>query len=453
MTGLAPNIAAIAEIIFFILVPVTAAFKLRRSALEVQRKRLLAGAMVFSVVAKIALAAMGHNFDVHAYRVVSDIIGQGRSVYANTNLYNYGPSWAWLVSGFGRLAGPDVGEGFHLWTAAFLACVDVIMALAIAEAYSWIAAMVYLLSPIGLLISGFHSQFDNVAVLLALLAWLLIRASKPKPTILIISSILMGLSLTVKHVMFLFPIWLVFWKPLGKLRYRMLYACIAYGLFAGSFLPWWADAASRIGIERNVFGYSSSFANSLLGAGIELFTPVRSLDPRVLGGFKALWMGLMIAAGMALARRGVRELYLFYLMFLYASSPALAVQYAAIPMLPAAVFYAAWESWAFLAAATIANLTSASNIGYLWYRTLPPLVIGGRPYAISDILNASAHPFFLVSSQFCIGALLVRNWLHLNRPPAASSLRLDLGKAAAMVPLGGLPMALALAKKAWQLLH
>jgi hypothetical protein len=453
LTGLAPYTAALAESVFFVLAPVIAAIGLRRSSLQTREKKLLAVAMIFSVLAKVGLAAMGHNNDVDAYRVVSGIVAQGRSVYANTNRYNYAPIWAWLVSGFGRLAGPGAGEGFHLWCAAFLAAVDVMIGLAIARAYSWVAAMIYLLSPIGLLISGFHSQFDNVAVLLALLAWLPIRAGKPKPAKLISSSVVMGLSLVVKHVLFLFPIWLVFWRPLGKLRYRILYAGVAYGLFGGSFLPWWGDPASRAGIVKNVFGYSAPYANSLLGAGIELLAPVRSLDPSVFSGFKALWMGLMIAVGIALARKGARDLYLFYLMVVYASSPALAVQYAAVPMLPAAVFYTAWESWAFLAAATFAILTSDSNIGDLWYRTIPPLGLAGRVYRVADILNASVHPFFLVSSQFCVGALLVRKWFQLNRPAAASPVRLQLGKAAALVAVGGLPMALALAKKAWHILR
>jgi hypothetical protein len=243
---------------------------LRLSALEPRKKWLLGGAMFFSVLAKIALASTGHNYDMDSWRVVSDIVSQGKSVYANTDRYNYGPIWAWLVSGFGHLAGPDDGEQFHMWIAAFLAMIDVLIAMAIAGAYSWIGAIVFLLSPISLLISGFHSQFDNLAVLMGLLAWLQIHAGKPKPTALLISAVCLGLSLMVKHALFLFPIWLIFWRPLGKVRYRILYAAIAYGLLAAAFLPWWGDAASRTGIVNNVFHARTNYDTSWLCCVIEL---------------------------------------------------------------------------------------------------------------------------------------------------------------------------------------
>jgi len=312
------------------------------------------------------------------------------------------------------------------------------------------------LSPIGLLISGFHSQFDNVAVLMGLLAWLQIRAGNPKPVALTLSAVCLGVSLIVRHVLFLFPIWLVFWKPLGKLRHRILYAAIAYALFAGSFLPWWGDPALRAAIMTNVIGYKSFYGNSLLGYVIGLLIPVTSLDwylrwiPAV-GGLQAIWMGLMLATGAVLAWKGVRELYLFYLLLVFASTPALAIQYSAIPMLTAAVFYPAWESWAFIAAGTLANLTTKNNVGlFFWPAILPSeIVIHGRAYHhISDLFQNSALMFFLVASQFCAGVLLVNLWRRMGRPAAASSLRIKIWKAAALVAVGGIPAVVGLARAA-----
>jgi hypothetical protein len=82
--------------------------------LESRKKRLLAAAIVISVLAKLAVAAVGHNYDVDSYRILSTILEQGKSVCAHTDRYNYGPIWAWLVSGFGHLAGHDTGERFHV---------------------------------------------------------------------------------------------------------------------------------------------------------------------------------------------------------------------------------------------------------------------------------------------------------------------------------------------------
>lgn len=447
MSSWIPTAAATAEILFLLLTVAAVVVRLHRSAMGARRKRLLAGAMLASVLFKIGLASLGHNYDVDTWRLLGNLVERGLSVYANTDRNNWGPVWAWLVSGFGRLAGPATGEVFHMWTAAFLAAVDILMALVIAEAYSWVAAMVFILSPIGLIISGLHSQFDNLAVLLALFAWLSIRSGKPRIAMLLASSVELGLSLTVKHVFFLFPVWLLFWRPLGKLRHRILYMGIAYGLFAGSFLPWWGDPVSRAGIVGSVFGYSSVYGQSWLGYAIEVFMPIASFDAflkwiPVFGGLKALWMVLMMGGGMALAIRGTRDLFIFYVMLLYASSPALAGQYAAIPMVAAGVFCAAWESWAFLAAGSFGNLFTSSHASILLHRKLPELVISGHVYFATAVFDEYLQPFFLIASQFCIGVLLVRQWRNTARP-TTRSVGTEIGQAAALIVVGGLPVVLA----------
>jgi hypothetical protein len=460
MTVWVPTAAAIAEIVFFPLATAIVVVRLRRSALETQQKWLLAGAMVFSVLAKVALARIGHNYDVESYRLVGNILARGGSVYANTGRYNYGPIWAWLVAGFGCLAGTGGGEHFHVWIAAFLAIVDVLICMAIASAYSWIGAMVFVLSPIGLLISGFDSQFDNLAVLIGLYAWLQVRAGKPKPTTLIASSICLGISLIVKHILFLFPIWLVFWKPLGRLRCRILYAAIAYGLFAGAFLPWWNDPPSRAGIVQNVFRYSGQLGNSWVGYAIQVFMPMSSLTDllasiHIIGGLKTLWTGLMVAAGVPLASSGKRELYLYYLMLLCASSPTYVVHYIAIPMLAAAVFFSSWESWAFVAAGTLAILTCEDS-GFLFayhklslftYRGLPPLVIDGLRSNLAQLL-VWVSTFCLAASQFCIAALIWKQWRERSEPLVTRSLPAKIRSAAALVAIGGLPVFMVVTKSA-----
>src|ERR1019366_374183 len=312
-------------------------------------KDLLFGAMLFSVLAKVLLANLGHNYDLESYRIVSDIQEQGQSVYASTNRYNYGPIWAWIVSGFGHLASADMGERMHMWIAAFLGMVDVLIAVVLLRACSLTAALVFVLSPVGLLISGYHSQFDNLAVLLGLLAWLLIREGKPNPRAFLLSAVCLGLSLIVKHVLFLFPLWMVFWRPLGKLRDRILYALIDYGMFASAFLPWLFDPLSRAGILRSVLGYSSGLGFSWVGYIIDLFphpewqlvSPwVPSItDTSWISAIKLVWMAVLAASGVILARKGVREFYLFYLLLLYASTPSLANQYEAIPLVACAVFW------------------------------------------------------------------------------------------------------------------
>jgi len=467
MTFPTPPVAGTLVIAFFLLSAAIVPLALRRSALPARKKKLLIAAIVVSVAAKMALATLGHNFDLESYRIVSGLMEQGKSVYANTDRYNYGPIWAPVVSGLAwlsRLIGWDAGEGFHVLVAAFLAATDVLIGLALAMAYSHTAAVVFLLTPIGLLVSGFHSQFDNVAVLCGLLAWLMVRGGRPGPAALAVSAGLTGLSLIVKHILFLFPLWLLFWRPLGKLRYRVLYAGVAYAVFFCAFIPWWGDPASRAGIAQNVLGYSSEFGNSLTPITVNLFLPVRSIDASfdlflpirmsdasfqwipVVSGFKALWMGLMLAAGAALARRGAHELFLLYLMTLYAFTPAFCDQYTAIPLVACAVFYESWASWAFLASGTGLLLVSEVNVLGPLNSAVPPLVILGRPYLVLKNLRSA----MIMVSQICLAALLAIRWRARAGSGEALPIQAKLVRAAALIASGGLYSFLAYAWLAWR---
>jgi hypothetical protein len=453
-----PIASAIADLAFFPLAAAIVAVGLSRWACEPRRKRWLVAAMLFSVVAKVLLALPGHNYDMESWRIVSNILGKGQSIYADsTGRYNYGPIWAWIVSGFGHLAPRAGSEIFHLWIAAFLATVDVTIAWLIARTYSFAAALVFLLCPIGFMISGFHSQFDNLAVLTGLLAWLPIRAGKPRMRAVLLSAALLGVSLSIKHLLILFPLWLLFWKPLGRLRSRVFYAVIAYAMFFGSFLPWWNDGVSRAAIRQHVFGYNSSYGISWLGYMAALLAPIPSWDaflhwiPTV-KGFEALWIASMAAAGAILARRGRSELYLLYLLLLYASSPAVASQYVAIPVLAAAVYYSTAESWAFFAAGTVADFVTATGVGglllrmALFYWTVPPFTIAGQEYLPMDVLEHKIYPFFIFSSQFCAGVLVFRLWRWGGKPPIEKASMVKAWRAAGLVALGGLPIVLVVLK-------
>jgi hypothetical protein len=449
-----PIASEIADLALFPLAAGMVAVGLLRWRTDPRQKKLLAGTMVLTVVAKVLLALPGHNYDVEAYRFVSDIQEHGGSIYADSaGRYNYGPIWAWIVAGFGHLAPNAASESFHLWIAAFLATVDVWIAWLIARTYSSTAALVFLLCPVGFLISGYHSQFDNLAVLLGLLAWLAIQKGNPRIRTLLLSAALLGVSLIVKHLLILFPLWLLFWKPLGGLWRRVLYGAIVYGMFFGSFLPWWNDPASRAGISQYVFGYNSFYGVSWLGYMVGLLVPIPTLDAwlswvPLVKGLEGLWLAGMAGAGWLLSRREGGELYLLYLLALYASSPAVASQYTAIPLVAVAVYCAATESWAFFGAATVADLVTATGLGGLLilralvYFNAQAITIGEHAYFVNEVLEQKVYPFFVFSSQFCAGALLFRLWRHGEIPRVEQAWVRKAGRGAGLVALGGLPIVL-----------
>lgn len=381
------------------------------------RKNLfLLAAIIASIVVKLSLASLGHNWDVGSWYVVSDLVLQGKSVYAHTFRYNYGPIWAAILGGIRGLCkwlDFDSGEGFHILIAGFLAGIDALISIALSSAYSYEAALAFLLIPVGWLTSGYHSQLDNVAVFVGLLAWLLIRRGATTRRRLVFSAVLMGLSLSVKHLAIFFPIWLLFRKEWMSLRYRILYAVIAYSVFLATFLPWLGDPASRAGILGNVFRYSSNYGFSLTGLLVSLpFTSVNSFDRffawvPAIPAFKALWAAMMVGFGIIVAWRQRpsppwNDMFLCYLIAMYGLSPSIADQYTAIPLVACAVFYRFPPSWAFWVTATAALLISDTNVLGAFYSHSRSLLILGHRYSIAEFLAVEVRWRVLALSQLCI---------------------------------------------------
>jgi hypothetical protein len=375
-----------------------------------RRNIFLLAAIVASIVVKISLASLGHNWDVGSWYVVSDLVLQGKSVYAHTFRYNYGPIWAAILGCLRVLCkwlDFDSGEGFHILIAGFLACIDALTSIALAIAYSYEAALVFLLVPVGWLTSGFHSQFDNVAVFAGLLAWLVIRRGETTRPRLVFSALLMGLSLAIKHLAIFFPIWLLFRKEWVPFRSRILYAVIAYSVFLATFLPWLGDPASRAGILGNVFRYNGAYGSSLIGFVVSLpFTSVNLFDRffawiPVIPAFKALWAALMVGFGILATRRQRssppwNDMFLCYLIAMYGLSPSTADQYTAIPLVACAVFYKFLPSWAFWVTALFALLTSDTNVLSVFY-----------PQTQSVLIGTDVRWKVLALSQLCILFLLL----------------------------------------------
>jgi hypothetical protein len=278
--------------------------------------------LVAGLAARMRSAMCGQNFDMDSFKTVAAIVCHGENVYAWTDRYNYGPVWFQILRVMHLLAGHDETI-FRYLIAAFLSLVDVGIFLVLRRKFGNVAACLFFLNPISIIITGYHSQFDNLAVLLGLLAVVLVGDGFDEPINRrrLSGLVVLGLSLATKHILFAFPFWLAV-KQRG-FRQKLETLAIPIAIFCLGFVPYWYDGKS--GIVRNVFLYRSLqnnyFFNMFVPECFQLFlTPVE------------MWLALLTVFAFVFRRKPVMESLLLYTCVLVAASPAIANQYLAIPV-------------------------------------------------------------------------------------------------------------------------
>src|SRR5258708_36698521 len=82
--------------------------------------------LLSGIALRVYIATFGHNSDLESYEIVADLVARGKSVYANTTRYNYGPIWFCFLWGLKSIQiglGWTGAESFHIVTASFLSLV------------------------------------------------------------------------------------------------------------------------------------------------------------------------------------------------------------------------------------------------------------------------------------------------------------------------------------------
>ena len=284
--------------------------------------------LVSGLAARFWAGACGHNYDFDSYQLVVGIVEQGRNVYASTFRYNYGPVWFHLLHLFDSLAGHNPAV-FRWLLVSFLSAADAGIFWVLWRKFGRLAATLFFLNPVSILITGYHNQFDNVALLLGFWAVLLVGDDFQHPIDRrkLSGLVVLGLSLMTKHVLFAFPFWLaVKQKGLGQ---KSLVLLVPVAVFLLGFAPYWADG--RAGIMTHVFFYKSSSTAYLYKiaapAAVQYFLNA-----------EMMWLLLLGLFAFLCRRKPALESLLFYACVLVAASPAATDQYLAIPSAFTSVF-------------------------------------------------------------------------------------------------------------------
>jgi hypothetical protein len=328
---------------------------------------------VSSTIAKLLLSGLGHNFDLESWALFSELIRDGKNVYAETYRNPYGPIWAYICAGAGyaqsRFFDSETLVGFHRLLAFFLSLVDVAIAGLLARRYSLGVGALFLLNPVSLLITGFHTQFENLAILLALAACLSLEGKEaPGLARYGLAMSLLGVSLVVKHILIFLPLWFLF-RPGASRRERAL-SLLPFAVFGASFLPFVRDERGLEGVIEHVLMYDSFHLDGFFPHLVGAFVPLRTIELAfawvpVFSGFKLVWFAVMMWTGFAVRRRSHPEQLMVYLVAVVAFSSAIADQYLTIPMAACAVNWRRWPVWWYAGVSAIYLASSQSNIGML----------------------------------------------------------------------------------------
>ncbi|HEX2057275.1 MAG TPA: hypothetical protein VHI71_02805 [Actinomycetota bacterium] len=289
------------------------------------RPHLVVTALVLmaGVALRFWASTLGHNFDFDSYRIVAEIVDGGGNVYAETERYNYGPIWFYVLGFLEDTSGlfPDPAAAFRALLVTLLTLVDVGIWAILHRRYGRVAGFLFFLNPVSIIITGYHNQFDNLAILLALAA-MLVYATAALPGLL-----LLGVSLTVKHILLVFPLWLAI-KEEGAAR-KLAALTLPPALLAVSFVPFLGEG--REGIVANVMGYeghdNAPFWYAVLPDPLQpLISPV------------VLFGAALLVLGFVWRREHPVDLALLYLMTIVVFAPAIANQYLAIAIPAIAAF-------------------------------------------------------------------------------------------------------------------
>lgn len=345
-----------------------------------------------AVVARLWAQTLPGNYDFHLWDLSSTAVLDGRDPYALYG-YNYPPMWLAVIAGV-KAVTSDQAQ-FRLGVSLILCAVDIAISLLLVKRGYLLPACIFLLSPITIAISGQHQQIDAMAIALAFTA-LFLAGRQPTDRIRpadLAAMALLGLSLSVKEVFLILPIWIAMRS--GSWQRRVLYLVVPYVIVAACL----ATAMLRYSTHEVVHYvlFHSGANNSPL---VWTFVPSQ-FAPWFLShsGGKVVFLVLLVAAGWYFRRLPLFETGLVYTVTAVLLSWAVVNQYLAIPMAGVAVYLnAGLLMWLVLASV---YLLGSSEVLHVWgFRDIQPNLLLEYNVVVRDLF-----PWLLIGWGLMVVAL------------------------------------------------
>ncbi len=223
--------------------------------------------MLIGVALRIFLAIFFYgNYDQASYDIIAEIGRDGGNIFAETQRYNYAPTWSLVLTGLSYIPIP-----LHSSVRIFLTIIDLLISILIFKLTNKAhLAAIYFANPVSILLTGFHGQFENLAILPLLLA---IVIQQRRRSIWLLFA-LCTLSILFKQITIFF-VFAMYFHYAGSWRRALLMIIATSAVFVAAFIPYLPDGFENIVFQ--VFLYSSiqrpyglgmlPFWNSLLFVG------------------------------------------------------------------------------------------------------------------------------------------------------------------------------------------
>jgi hypothetical protein len=332
------------------------------------KKYLWLATIFVGTLARIVIARLGHNQDFNSWTINAAVLRDGGSVYSGDVPYGYGPFWMFVLRFADLIQNlfPDNRKIFRLVIILILTLADLLIAAIIARKFSHYAALLFFLNPISIIISGYHNQFDNIAILAALVAVMYFDSepSESKSRNLYLGLALIGLSLAVKQILLFFPVWLFFRN--GTFKQRVTRGAMPYVVYIACFIPWATSIArieiifeeiflqrrGRSGILLNLFG--ADWAGTIEGS---IYS---DLIRKVVF---ASWVLGVLAFGWIMRNRSLFHSLIVYLLLMVGLAPAFSQQQLILPLI-ALFVYATIELKIFYLLTLLFMIQNSDELGY-----------------------------------------------------------------------------------------
>ena len=331
-----------------------------------ERKTIWAATIALGTVARVLIALRGSNADFKAWFENTKVLRNGGNLYSGNETYGYGPVWMFILrfADFAQNIFSENRQVFRLVIILVLTTFDLMIAIFIAKKFSLAAGLLFFVNPISVIITGFHNQFDNLAVMVGLGAILIIGEAEfgNRQKKLWLGLALIGLSLAVKQVLLFYPIWLFFRS--GTLRQRMTRVAVPYVIYLACFTPWATSVESVRIIFEEVFLERRGRSGIILSLLVENYSDYDTPYSPVVSLISfSLWIISVFAFGWMMRNRSMIQSLVGYLVVMLAFAPAYSQQQLILPLL-AVFIYATIELKVFYLLTLLFMIQNSDELGY-----------------------------------------------------------------------------------------